>query len=113
MATTVKLIRALWIIPLSLVIAIQQKKDGGRSVKFPWFILFFLFAILFAHFFPELHASYDHFSWLGRRGMVVALFLIGSDITPGEIKQSGPRSFALGITLWVLTAVGSLFFLIR
>ena len=112
-ATTVKLIRALWIIPLSLVFAFLQKKDGGRSVKFPWFILFFLFAILFANFFPELHASYDHFSWLGKRGMVIALFLIGSNITLGEIKQSGPRSFALGITLWVLTAVGSLFFLIR
>ncbi len=76
-------------------------------------VALFLFAILFANFFPELHASYDHFSWLGKRGMVIALFLIGSNITLGEIKQSGPRSFALGITLWVLTAVGSLFFLIR
>jgi len=112
-ATTVKLIRALWIIPLSLVIAFLQKKDGRRSVKFPWFILFFLFAILFANFFPGLQASYDHFSWLGKRGMVIALFLIGSNITLGEIKRSGPRSFALGITLWVLTALVSLLFLIR
>lgn len=112
-ATTVKLIRALWIIPLSLVIAFFQKNEDGRSVKFPWFILFFLFAILFANFFPELYSSYDHFSWLGKRGLVIALFLIGSNITLGEIKRSGPRSFALGITLWVVTAVGSLFFLMR
>ena len=112
-AITVKLIRALWIIPLSLLIAFFQKNENGRAVKFPWFILFFLFAILFAHFLPELHASYDHFSWLGRRGMVIALFLIGSNITLGEIKKSGPRSFALGISLWVMTAVGSLYFLTR
>lgn len=112
-ATTVKLIRALWIIPLSMVIALFQKKERGNSIKFPWFILFFLFAILFANFFPELHTSYDHFNWLGKRGMVIALFLIGSNITLAEIKKSGPRSFALGITLWVITAVSSLFFLMR
>lgn len=112
-ATTVKLIRALWIIPLSLVIAFFQKNEQRNSIKFPWFILFFLFAILFANFFPEQHSSFDHFSWLGKRGMVIALFLIGSNITLAEIKKSGPRSFALGITLWVATAVGSLFFLMQ
>ncbi|WP_294072795.1 YeiH family protein [Proteiniphilum sp. UBA1028] len=112
-ATTVKLIRALWIIPLSLVIAFLQKNEGRKSVKFPWFILLFACAILFANYFPELHASYDHFNWLGKRGMVIALFLIGSNITLDEIKKSGPRSFALGITLWVVTAVGSLYFLTR
>lgn len=112
-ATTVKLIRALWIIPLSLVIAFFQKNEDGRSVKFPWFILFFLFTILIANFFPQLHASYDHLNWLGKRGLVIALFLIGSNITLGEIKRSGPRSFALGITLWVVTAIASLYFLMR
>jgi len=112
-ATTVKLIRALWIIPLSLVIAFFQKNENGSSVKFPWFILFFLLAILFANFFPELQVSYNHFDWLGKRGLVIALFLIGSNITLSEIKRSGPRSFALGITLWVITAVGSLYFLMR
>lgn len=112
-ATTVKLIRALWIIPLSLVIAFFQKNEDGRSVKFPWFILFFLFTILIANFFPQLHTSYDHLNWLGKRGLVIALFLIGSNITLGEIKRSGPRSFALGITLWVVTAIASLYFLMR
>lgn len=112
-ATTVKLIRALWIIPLSLVIAFFQRNEDGRSVKFPWFILFFLFAILIANFFPQLHTSYDHLNWLGKRGLVIALFLIGSNITLGEIKRSGPRSFALDITLWVVTAIASLYFLMR
>lgn len=61
----------------------------------------------------ELQASYDHFSWLGKRGMAIALFLIGSNTTLGEIKKSGPRSFALGITLWVAISVGSLFLFIQ
>jgi len=112
-ATTVKLIRALWIIPLSLVIAFFAKSGDKKAIKFPWFILLFVLAIVFAAIFPAFQTSYAHFSWLGRRGMVVALFLIGSNITLSQIKQSGVRSFALGITLWAVTAVGSLFFLTR
>ncbi len=112
-ATTVKLIRALWIIPLSLVIAFFTRSGGKQSIKFPWFILFFTLAIVFAAVFPAFESSYDHFSWLGKRGMVVALFLIGSNITFAQIEQSGFKSFALGITLWAVTAVGSLFFLTR
>ncbi len=109
-ATTVKLIRALWIIPLALVIAFVNKVDDKKSIKSPWFILFFVAAIIFANIFPSMQSSYEHFSWLGRRGMVVALFLIGSNITISEIKKSGPRSFILGILLWIVISIGSLFF---
>lgn len=112
-ATTVKLIRALWIIPLSIVLAFFSKNGDKRSIKFPWFILLFVAAILFANIFPAFESSYAHFSWLGRRAMVVALFLIGSNITLHQIKQSGTRCFLLGVTLWVVTAAFSLFLLTR
>ncbi|HBK94663.1 MAG TPA: putative sulfate exporter family transporter, partial [Porphyromonadaceae bacterium] len=107
-ATTVKLIRALWIIPLSIVLAFFSKNGDKRSIKFPWFILLFVAAIFFANIFPAFESSYAHFSWLGRRAMVVALFLIGSNITLHQIKQSGTRCFLLGVTLWVVTAAFSL-----
>lgn len=110
-ATTVKLIRALWIIPLSIVIAYMNKKGDKKSIHFPWFILFFVIAIIFANIFPTFQDTYTHFNWLGKRGMVVALFLIGSNISISDIKQSGFRSFALGISLWILIAVGSLIFI--
>ena len=112
-ATTVKLIRALWIIPLSIVLAFFSKNGDKRSIKFPWFILLFVAAIFFANIFPAFESSYAHFSWLGRRTMVVALFLIGSNITLHQIKQSGTRCFLLGVTLWVVTAAFSLFLLTR
>jgi uncharacterized integral membrane protein (TIGR00698 family) len=112
-ATTVKLIRALWIIPLSIFVAFMNRNEAKQTTKFPWFILFFVVAIVFANIFPEFQTSYIHFNWLGRRGMVVALFLIGSNITIRQIKQSGIKSFALGVTLWVITAVGSLFILMH
>lgn len=112
-ATTVKLIRALWIIPLSLVIALLNKRDKKQSIRFPWFILFFVLAILFANLFPSFNESYAHINWLGKRGMVIALFLIGSNITVKQIKQSGAKSFVFGIVLWVIIGIGSLYFLSR
>ena len=112
-ATTVKLIRALWIIPLSLFIAFLNKNGDKKSIRFPWFILLFVLAIVFANVFPGFRESYAHFNWLGKRGMVVALFLIGSNITVSEIRKSGPNSFALGISLWAVIAVGSLLVLMR
>jgi uncharacterized integral membrane protein (TIGR00698 family) len=110
-ATTVKLIRALWIIPLSIVVSVVNKEQKQKSVTIPWFILFFVVAILFANSFPELEESFVHFIWLGKRGMVVALLLIGSNITIKQVKQSGVKSFALGISLWLITAAVSLFLL--
>lgn len=110
-ATTVKLIRALWIVPLSIVIALLNRSEKGHSIKFPWFILVFVMAMVIANIFPQFQSSYAHFSWLGHRGMVVALFLIGSNITIQQVKQSGIKSFAFGITLWIITAVSSLLIL--
>ena len=112
-ATTVKLIRALWIIPLSLVIAFLNKSDEKKKITFPWFILLFVAAIVFANLFPDFQTSYNHFGWLGKRGMVIALFLIGSNISINQIKQSGVKSFALGLVLWTIISMGSLFLLTR
>jgi uncharacterized integral membrane protein (TIGR00698 family) len=106
-ATTVKLIRALWIIPLSLIFAFVQKDKTGGNVKIPWFIGLFVASIFISFLFPAGAATYAHFSWLGKRGMVIALFLIGSNISFAEAKKAGIKSFILGILLWLLIGVGS------
>lgn len=106
-ATTVKLIRALWIIPLSLVIAFAQKGKSTGKVKIPWFIGLFIISIIIAWLFPQGAVTYGHFNWLGKRGMVIALFLIGSNISFADVKKAGVRSFALGISLWILIGVSS------
>lgn len=111
-ATTVKLIRALWIIPLSLVIMFFTRGEESGKLQFPWFILMFVGAIIFSYFVPSLNSIYPSFAWIGKKGMVVALFLIGSSISLKSAKQAGPKSFALGIVLWVLISVGSLIFLL-
>jgi len=106
-ATTVKLIRALWIIPLSLVIAFTQKDKANGKIKIPWFIGLFVGSILTAYLFPSNALSYEHLNWLGKRGMVIALFLIGSNISFSEAKQAGFKSFVLGVLLWFLIAISS------
>lgn len=106
-ATTVKLIRALWIVPLSLFIAYLQKGKGQGKIKIPWFIGLFILSILIAYFYPEGKETYMHLSWLGKRGMVIALFLIGANISFAEMKKAGLRSFLLGILLWFIIGLSS------
>lgn len=105
-ATTVKLIRALWIIPLSIIIALFQKDKTGK-IKIPWFIGLFVIAILTAYLLPGGTETYTHFKWLGKHGMIVALFLIGSNISFADAKEAGFRSFALGVVLWLIIGVSS------
>ncbi|PTN08419.1 YeiH family protein [Mangrovibacterium marinum] len=108
-ATTVKLTRALWIIPVSIVFAMADRNGDKGKIKIPWFIGLFVLAIVFAHFVPTMHDTFGHLNWLGKRGMVVALLLIGSNISIAESKQAGARSFILGIVLWF--AIATLSFL--
>lgn len=106
-ATTVKLIRALWIIPLSLVIAFTHKGTSTGKIQIPWFIGLFVISIVIAWLFPQGAALYAHFSWLGKRGMVLALFLVGLNISFADVKEAGTRSFILGVSLWILIGVSS------
>lgn len=105
-ATTVKLCRALWIIPVSLIFAFFSKKENSQ-VKIPWFILLFVLAILFSYFIPSWSDTYTHLYWLGKKGMVLALFFIGSSLNRETIVKSGFKPFLLGIILWILISVVS------
>ena len=107
-ATTVKLIRALWIIPLSISIAFFKKGSNSEKIKLPYFIAFFIVAICISYYFPEFKNTYNTLSNFGSKGMIIALFLIGSGIHIKEIKKAGPKSFILGISLWLLIGISSL-----
>ena len=107
-ATTVKLIRALWIIPLSIIIAFFQKGKSSKDVKIPWFIALFVITILIAYLFPQNANLYTELSWLGKKGMVIALFLIGANIHFSEVKKAGLSSFMLGVMLWIIIGISSL-----
>ena len=108
-AVTVKLARTLWIIPLSfLELFINRKHDSNKGkIKIPWFILYFVVAILIAFLLPQFSELYTNLAFLGRRGMVVALFMIGCGFSFEDLKKAGWRSFVLGVLLWIVIAVSS------
>jgi uncharacterized integral membrane protein (TIGR00698 family) len=113
-ATTVKLARALWIVPLTLITAMARAKSqrNGRvsaaSIQWPWFILFFLGAAVLSTYVTALAPVYPWLSKAGRVGLTVTLFLIGSGMSRASLRKVGARPLAQGVVLWIMVAVGSL-----
>jgi uncharacterized integral membrane protein (TIGR00698 family) len=102
--TTVKLARALWIVPMSVGTA-AVKRSNAR-VQLPWFIVLFCMAAAMATYAPALQKGYAELATLGRLGLAVTLFLIGTGFSPQAIKQTGVRPLILGVLLWI--AVGTI-----
>jgi uncharacterized integral membrane protein (TIGR00698 family) len=107
--TTVKLARALWIVPLALATAALKHHRSG--IQFPWFILFFLLAaVLNTYVRMAEHITPSLFT-LGRLGLTATLFLIGSGISRGTVKKVGWRPLLQGVLLWLAVGLTSLYFI--
>ena len=104
--TTVKLARALWIVPIALVTAYMMKSKA--RVQWPWFILFFCLAAVANTYMPLLAPAYPILSRLGRVGLTVTLYLIGTGLSMSTLKQVGARPLIQGVLLWAAVAVVSL-----
>lgn len=104
-ATTVKLARALWIIPLTIVMAFFFKQEGGKKMKMPWFILLFVVAMILNSYVPFIHDHSGTLFSLSKIGLSVTLFLIGAGLSIAEVKAVGWRPLVLGITLWAFISV--------
>ncbi len=105
-ATTVKLERALWIVPLSLVSALILRKS--KSVKFPYFILLFIGAIALNTYSITAHNIGMWIVPLAKKGMMLTLLLIGAGLSISSLKKVGLKPLVLGVILWVVIAVLSL-----
>jgi uncharacterized integral membrane protein (TIGR00698 family) len=110
-ATTVKLARALWIVPVSVGTAIVR---GSRAkIHLPWFILFFCVAAVLASYVPHLAPEYTQLARLGRLGLGVTLFLIGTTISRDTLKTVGARPLLQGVLLWIVVGSVSLCLILR
>ncbi|MCI5056059.1 MAG: putative sulfate exporter family transporter [Flavobacteriales bacterium] len=107
-ATTVKLTRALWIIPLSLLMAITTAKDD-KKIKIPFFIFLFVGALIFAYYFPQFEKVYGIISSVAKKGLTVTLFLIGTGISRKTLKSVGVNPFLQGTILWIVVSISTLF----
>jgi uncharacterized integral membrane protein (TIGR00698 family) len=104
--TTVKLARALWIVPLS--VATAAVKGSKTKIQWPWFILFFcLAAVANTYFYPDAK-PYHFLSAAGKLMLVITLYLIGASLSPATLRRVGPRPLLQGVVLWIIVAVVSL-----
>jgi len=116
-ATTIKLARALWIIPISLIIGYTWNRNSQNGVpvksKHPWFILGFLLAAALVTWAPSLRPLGESVSGLSKTLLTFTLFLIGSGLTRAALSQVGFRPFIQGICLWFIMASSTLFAIIE
>lgn len=103
-ATTVKLTRALWIIPITLISSrIYGSKESG--IKIPYFIGFFILAILLNTFVPQLSELSPFIVMASKSGLTLTLFLIGSGLSSKTLRSTGFKPILQGVLLWILISV--------
>lgn len=102
-ATTVKLARALWIIPISLLTAVIFKNKNSK-IKIPYFIGLFVLAMLINSYVPQIALFTPHIVNLAKIGLTITLFLIGATLNVNTLKSVGVKPLLQGVFLWVFIA---------
>lgn len=105
-ATTVKLARALWIIPVSLMLAFFMKSKS--KIKMPWFIFGFILVAALVTWIPELSSLGHDISSFAKKLLVLTLFFIGLNLNINSIKKVGLKPLLLGIFLWLIVGSSTL-----
>ena len=110
-ATTVKLTRALWIIPLTFVTSFVFKSKG-QKVSIPWFILFFVLAMVFNTYVLSLSetgaAIGGVIASLARKSLTIILFFIGASLSRDVLRSVGIKPMLQGVLLWIIISVVTL-----
>ena len=110
-ATTIKLTRALWIIPLALVTSFIFKSKG-QKISIPWFIFFFVLAMIFNTYVlgtTETGAMIgEGINSLARKTLTITLFFIGASLSRDVLKAVGIKPLIQGTLLWIVISVSTL-----
>jgi uncharacterized integral membrane protein (TIGR00698 family) len=106
-AITVKLARALWIIPVAFLSAFAFR-GHNKKISIPWFIGFFLLAMLANSYVPMIASISKPIVHISKSALAMTLFLIGAGLSVEKIREVGWRPLALGISLWMFISITSL-----
>lgn len=115
--TTVKLARALWIVPLVIAISFYMHRRTQSSAaqaeqvpkrRYPWFILGFVAMAAVVTWVPALSGAGQLVAQAARQGLVLCLFLIGAGLTRETLRAVGLRPLLQGVVLWLAAAAFSL-----
>ena len=111
-ATTIKLTRALWIIPLALVTSVIFRSEG-KKISIPWFILFFIVAMLINTYLLADYPEVGKFiAGIARKGLIITMFFIGASLSVDVIKSVGIRPLLQGVLLWIIISAASLAYIL-
>lgn len=102
-ATTVKLARALWIIPISILTAIIFKNKNSK-IKIPYFIGLFVLAMLLNSYVPQIAVFTPNVVGIAKIGLTITLFLIGATLNSNALKSVGVKPLLQGVLLWIFIA---------
>ncbi|QIH40335.1 putative sulfate exporter family transporter [Flavobacterium sp. Sr18] len=106
-ATTVKLARALWIIPVALITAFIFKNKSGK-LKIPYFIGLFILAMIANTYLPQMESVAPHLVSVSKIGLTITLFLIGAGLNRNVLKSVGLKPLVQGVLLWTFIAIATL-----
>ncbi len=110
-ATTVKLARALWIIPISLLSAFlfREKGDDKKgAISIPYFIFLFILAMVVNSYLPFVNQFGGHIFAISKQMLVVTLFLIGASLSIKSLREVGAKPLVMGVILWITVSILSL-----
>ena len=111
-ATTIKLTRALWIIPVALCTAVVFRTQG-KKIAIPWFILWFIVAMVVnTYLLDSVPTVGSVVSGIARKCLTVTMFFIGASLSLDVLRQVGLRPLLLGILLWIMVSVISLAYIV-
>jgi uncharacterized integral membrane protein (TIGR00698 family) len=111
-ATTVKLARALWIIPLSLL-SVTLFKNKESKIKIPWFIGFFILAMIVNTYVSFVQPIGPFIVSISKAGLTLTLFLIGAGLSLNVIKNVGIKPLLLAVLLWLFISIASLLIIVN
>lgn len=110
-ATTIKLTRALWIIPLAFVTSFIFKSKG-QKVSIPWFIFFFVLAMVFNTYVLGTTSTGmmigEGINEFARKTLTITLFFIGASLSRDVLKAVGIKPLIQGVLLWVVISLSTL-----
>lgn len=110
-ATTIKLTRALWIIPLAFATSFIYKSKG-QKISIPWFILFFVLAMIFNTYVlstTEIGTTIGHYiNDFARKSLTITLFFIGASLSRDVLKSVGIKPLVQGVLLWIIISLSTL-----
>lgn len=111
-ATTIKLTRALWIIPLALVTSLIFKNSENK-ISVPWFILWFIVAIIInTYLLDGMPQIGEAISSLARKSLILTMFFIGASLSVDVLKKVGVKPLIHGVLLWLVISISSLAYIL-